>query len=90
VLQFLHTFNRVKRRANDTLKWGDEVRCVVRSRNPVGREWNAPTAIIPAGWCAQIEYHLVRLDAATHTATVALVGPEVLAQLAGEDERREL
>ena len=54
--QFLAIFHRVRGRANDVLKWGDE-----------------------------IEYHLIKLDAAVRSSAVALIAPEVVHALEEED-----
>lgn len=38
IQQFIHTYNRIKGRTNDVLKWGDEVRaCMCRAGGGGGR-----------------------------------------------------
>lgn len=82
-VQFLHTFERVRDRTNDSLLWGDEVRC--------GAGTALGTALLCSvltpqsrGW--QVEYHVVQFDHELKTAKLALRAPELLQQL-GELEK---
>ncbi len=99
VEQFIETYNRVKDRHNDVLKWGDEVRvggcgarvCGDREVQRCERaRWSDP--LLP-----QIEYHLVELppqsaDGApsVHGPRLALIAPEVIERLEKEDEHLNL
>ena len=81
IKQFLLTYNRVKDRRNDVLKWGDEVR-LPRVRPPVSGSLGRRVV--------QIEYHLVEFRHGAKLTRISLTAPEVLAALELENKTKHL
>lgn len=77
------------------LKWGDEVSVdsvldFIRSSplriHPIFRVAHRRTVgACFARCCPQIEYHLIKLDGASRSSAVALIAPELVAQLEAQD-----